>query len=102
MTHDTQVCFKNIKPHHSRWGKDKEDKGDEGGEDKAEGDKGDGREHQEVGAATCATGLRDPSKRTADTAGLDVGSESKHGSKGADGGAEGAGQYAGPHHHTLF
>jgi hypothetical protein len=49
-----------------------------------------------------ATGLRDPSKRTADTAGLDEGSESKHGSKGADGGAEGAGQYAGPHYHTLF
>ncbi len=95
ISESSDSALKDIEPHNSRERKEKGDKGDGGKRDghKGDGDKEDGREDQEVGTAVGATGLRDSSKRTADNAGLNKGSNGWHSSKEAEGIGQCAGLY---------
>jgi len=101
LTHDTQTCFKNTEPHHSGGGKQQGDKGASCSTDNI-------IPHSlrspvamwslthftdaEPETTTGATDIRDSSKRTADSAGLNEGGEGVHRLEKA----RRAGQCAGP------
>ena len=66
--------------------------GDQENKEKGDGDKKSKQAGQELGNPTSATGVRDSSKRAADTAGVDQRGDGRQSSEGIESGTQNAGQ----------